>query len=137
MSLLRSLFFFAFAATLSACAQISVTDMSVKATMLTSGGDGPRYRRVPQKVFSQSDMVVFITTVEWKDIEKSAGSHDVSWKWFNNDKLVTIVKRTLVLKTTPYELWSNISGQSIGVGNNRVEFFIGDKLISTEVFSVQ
>jgi hypothetical protein len=124
-------------ALLSGCVTIPVADMNVKATILTAGGDGPRYKRVPQEIFTQADQINYLTTITWDDVESSAGRHKVVWKWYNNNKLVTVIERKYNFYTTPFELLGYISGLSIGNGRNKVELYIDDKLLTSKVFSVE
>jgi len=119
------------------CASIPVDQMNVKSTILTAGGEGPRFKRVPQEKFTQADQIVLYTVMDWADLEKSAGFHDVNWKWYNNDQLVRVVNRNLKFRRTPFTLWSYISGQSLGVGKNKVELYIDGKLIASQTFSVE
>jgi hypothetical protein len=125
------------AALLSACASIPVEQMNLRSTIVTAGGEGARPKRVPQREFKQEDLIFVIVSFEWADVEKSAGRHEVNWKWYNNDKLVTVVKRSHEFSVSPWELWSHISAQSLGSGSNKVELYVDDKLITTQAFTVQ
>jgi len=113
-----------------------VDEIKLKGSLLTAGGDGPRYKRVPQTTFTEADLIIFVSSVEWAGTE-SAGSHEAKWKWFNNDRLVTTVERHYNFYTSPFELFGHITGLSLGKGESRVEFYIDDKLFSQQPFVVE
>ncbi len=114
---------------------IPVERMRLTSVVLTTSAGGG-LPKSSQKRFTQSERIVLFTTVEWADLGKSAGKHEVAWKWYRNEKLVTVVKKTYVFHKSPLALWNAIAGSSMGQGHSKVEMYVDDKLITTERFEV-
>lgn len=127
----------AVALSFTACSSMPVEQLKVKSSLLTTGGDDARFKRVPLSSFSEEDRVFFVTTVEWADLEKSAGRHDVRWTWSSNGKVVTVLKREYVFNQTPFELLSTMPASALGKGPARVELQIDSKPFASTDFTVR
>lgn len=122
---------------LSGCVStIPIEKISYHNTVISTGGDGNRPKRINQDTFSVEDEIILLTTVRWEEVEKRAGLHQAVWKWYSNGALISVVKRSLDFYATPYELWSSMIATSLGPGNHRVELYIDDKLFDKQTFKV-
>ena len=61
----------------------------VSGTVLTKKEDAIQARRVPANVFSPADSVVCYVYFQWDEVTKQAGVHELAWRWYQDDKLVS------------------------------------------------
>ena len=110
---------------LSAC---SITP-HVTGTVLTKKEDAMLARRVPATVFTPADSVVCYVYFQWDEVTKDAGRHELTWRWYQDDKLVSQGGRSLHFRRTPYTTWTQRSAGSLGIGS----FSVATVLDGTEV----
>ena len=135
MSTIKTISIFSVLSLVLGCA-IPVDRMSVKTSFLSAAGEDISPNRIPQEEFTQADQIGFFTVMEWADVGEPAGLHEVTWKWYNNDRLVRVEKKEVEFSRTPYELWSYMRGESLGSGKNKVEVYIDGKRVASNKFSV-
>jgi hypothetical protein len=120
----------------SGVAAVTVDKLNKTSSFVTTGGDDLRFKRTPQKSFTLSDRLFLLTMVTWEPIDKGAGRHKVSWKWYSKDRLVSEINQKHNFKPTPFEFWATIPASALGVGEHKVELLIDDKLFDTQAFTV-
>jgi hypothetical protein len=113
---------------LLAIAGCSITP-HVSGTVLTKKEDAIQARRVPANVFSAADSVVCYVYFQWDEVTKEAGVHELAWRWYQDDKLVSQGEKRLHFKRTPYTTWTQRSAGSLGIGH----FSVATVLDGTEV----
>jgi hypothetical protein len=117
-------------------AAVGVDKLQKASSFVTTGGDDFRFKRTPQKVFTLSDRLFLLTLVTWEPIDKGAGRHKVSWKWYSKSTLVSEIKQKHNFKPTPFEFWATIPASALGAGEHKVELLIDDKLFDTQTFTI-
>jgi hypothetical protein len=123
-------------AMLASCATPGTTP-HVTNTVLTKTADLVTARRVPTRVFSTEDSVVCYVYFQWDDVTKEAGHHQVEWRWYQDDKLVSQSKKQLNFKRTPYTTWTARSAGSLGVGHFSVATVVDGQVASTSSFEIK
>jgi len=121
---------------LSASAAIDVDKLNKVSSFVTAGGEGANFKRVPQKTFAVGDRLIFLTIVTWEPIDKSAGRHKLTWRWYSKGTLISEIKQTHTFKPTPFELWATMLAAALGTGEHKVEVLIDGKLFDTQEFSI-
>lgn len=101
----------------------------VSGTVLTKKEDAMQARRVPATVFSPADSVVCYVYFQWDEVTKDAGVHQIAWRWYQDDKLVSQGEKRFHFKRTPFTAWSQRSAGSLGIG----DFSVATILDGTEV----
>lgn len=112
---------------------VPLEDIRIKHQVLT---ERSLPKRTPVEVFDLPDNIIFYTTLSWPKVEASAGYRQVRWKWYNNGELVASYENRIHLERSPWDVWGYISASSVGVGDNKVEMYIDDKLMSSATFKV-
>jgi hypothetical protein len=123
-------------AVLAGCATTGTTPR-VTNSVLTRTADLITARRVPTSVFSPEDSVVCYVYFQWDDVTKEAGYHDVEWRWYKDDRLVSQSKRRLHFKRTPYTTWTQRSAGSLGAGQFSVATVLDGAVVSTSNFEIR
>jgi hypothetical protein len=122
---------------LSGCAKsVSINEMKVVASFLTTGVEGPNPKRIPQTNFSTSDVLYYLTAIKWEPVGSNGGYHNVSWKWYANGSMVSEFKQSIFFKLTPYEIYSWYKAYMLGKGHQKVELYIDGKLFDTQEFEI-
>jgi hypothetical protein len=124
-----------FLAMLVGCATTATTPR-VTNTVLTKTADLVTARRVPTSVFAPEDSVVCYVYFQWDDATKEAGHHEVMWRWYQDDKLVSQSKKRLHFKRTPYTTWTARSAGSLGTGHFSVATLVDGTVVSTSSFEI-
>jgi hypothetical protein len=101
----------------------------VSGTVLTKKEDAILARRYPATVFSPADSVVCYVYFQWDEVTKEAGAHELAWRWYQDDKLVSQSEKRLHFRRTPYTTWTQRSAGSLGIGH----FSVATVLDGTEV----
>jgi hypothetical protein len=127
---------FAVAALTSACATTSTTP-HVTGTVLTRTADLVTARRVPTSEFSLEDSVVCYVYFAWDDATKEAGHHQIEWRWYQDDKLVSRSQKRSNFKRTPHTLWTSRTAGSLGAGHFSVATVIDGAVASTSNFEIR
>jgi len=116
---------------------IPVSDMELTSSILTTGGEGAAFKRIPQTgPFKLGDTIHLLTTLRWQDVESGAGVHEMVRKWYAGDELISRIKFQACFYRTPYEIRSQITASSSGAGSRRVELYIDDILFDQRDFEV-
>ncbi len=102
--------------------------------MLTKTADLITARRVPTSVFSTEDSVVCYVYFQWDVVTKEAGHHQVEWRWYQDDKLVSQSEKRLHFRRTPYTTWTSRSAGSLGAGHFAVATVLDGAVVSTSDF---
>ena len=123
-------------AMLAGCAT-SGTTPRVTNTVLTKTADLVTARRVPTSVFSLEDSVVCYVYFQWDDATKEAGSHEVAWRWYQDDKLVSQSKKRLHFKRTPFTTWTARAAGAFGPGQFSVSTVVDGAVVSTSHFEIR
>ena len=108
----------------------------VDGSTLTSGAALAAGKETPVSSFALDDSVRFITRFSWQPIDQPAGRHDVDFKWFKNDVLISKAIRMLSFAETPYSIFTTRSARSLGVGHFRVETWVDNNMVGTSDFDV-
>lgn len=119
-----------------ACAQLPVDKIKMTSSVLTAGGEGERFKRVPSKTFKQEDRIVYFANFTWENIDSGAGTHAVQWTWYANEKPVSKIKQNANFHTTPFEIWSHIPASVLGTGKHRLDVTIDEKAFDSKEFEV-
>lgn len=139
MKVLPKLVFFSLMillASIASSAALPVEKLKKVSSFVTAGGEGAAFKRTPQKEFAIGDTVIFLTTVSWEPIDKSAGTHKLIWRWYANGTLVSEIKKSAAFKPTPFELWARIYGSALGAGAHRAEVLIDGKVFDSQEFTI-
>lgn len=123
-------------AMLAGCATPGTTPR-VTNTVLTKTADLVTARRVPTSVFSPEDSVVCYVYFQWDDVAKEAGHHEVEWRWYQDDRLVSTSKKRLHFKRTPYTTWTARSAGGLGTGHFSVATLVDGAVVSTSNFEIR
>ena len=116
---------------------IPVSEMELTSSILTTGGEGAVFKRIPQSgSFKLEDIIHLLTTLRWEDVESGAGVHEMVHKWYAGEELISRIKFDACFYRTPYEIRSEITASSLGVGSHRVELYIDDILFDQRDFEV-
>ena len=116
---------------------IPVSEMKLTSSILTTGGEGVVFKRTPQTgPFRLGDTVHLLTTLRWQDVKSGAGEHEIVHKWYAGEELISRVRFRARFYRTPYEIRSQITASSLGVGNHRVELYIDGVLFDQRDFEV-
>ena len=92
---------------------------------------------VPQSHFSLQDTIRVAVYVTWPDASRGDGRHDVDWKWYRSDVLVSVTRRkTIDFESTPFTLWSRRVAASLGPGHYRVDTLIDGKVTASDDFTI-
>lgn len=121
---------------LAACATTGTT-LRVTNTVLTKSEDLVRARRVPTSVFSTEDSVFCFVYFQWDDATREAGYHNVEWRWYQDDRLVSKGKKQLHFKRTPYTVWTQRPAGALGVGHFSVATVVDGQVVSTSSFEIR
>jgi hypothetical protein len=90
------------------CSSIPVERMKPAGSILTTGGEGQRFKRVSQASFKPEDRIIFITNGTWEPVGEGAGAHDCVWQWYAGETMMSKVERRINFSSTPFEVWSAI-----------------------------
>jgi hypothetical protein len=121
----------------SGCATTpSATTPHVTSSVLTSGANLSSGKRVPVRTFSSQDFVVFLVDFQWGAVGESGGSHNVEWRWYQNDKLLSKGRNTLVFTSTPYTLRTTRAAATLGIGHFKVETVIDGNIAASSEFDI-
>jgi hypothetical protein len=123
-------------AMLVGCATTGTTPR-VTNTVLTRTADLITARRVPTSVFSPEDSVVCYVYFQWDDAAKEAGYHEVEWRWYQDNRLVSQSKRRLRFKRTPYTTWTQRPAGGLGAGHFSVTTVVDGAAVSTSDFEIR
>ncbi|MFH1717446.1 MAG: hypothetical protein ABIF19_08860 [Planctomycetota bacterium] len=116
---------------------IPVSEMKLTSSILTTGGEKTVFKRIPQTgPFKMEDTIHLLTTLRWRDVESGAGVHKVVHKWYAGEDLVSRIRFEACLYRTPYEIRSQITASSLGVGSHKVELYIDNILFDQRYFEV-
>ena len=119
------------------CAMIpSVTTPRVTSNVLTSGANLSSGKRIPAQTFSSQDFVVFLVDFQWDPVGQSGGSHDVEWRWYQNDKLLSNLRRPVMFTSTPYTLRTQRAAATLGIGHFRVETVVDGNIAASSEFDI-
>lgn len=118
------------------CATTSTTPR-VTNTVLTKTADLITARRVPTTVFSPEDSVVCYVYFQWDDATKDAGYHEVEWRWYQDDRLVSQSKKRMRFKRTPYTTWTLRAAGALGTGHFSVATLVDGAVASTTNFEIR
>jgi hypothetical protein len=105
-------------------------------TMMTSGANLSLGKRVPLQAFSQQDFVVQLADFAWDPVEMSGGKHDVVWRWYQDDRLLSQTAKSLDFNSTPNTLWTKRAASTLGSGHFRIETIIDGMVITTSEFDI-
>jgi hypothetical protein len=108
----------------------------VTGSVLTSAANLQQGKRVPVQAFTSQDFVNVLVDFQWDAVGQNAGSHDVQWLWYHDDKLVSKVEKNLLFKNTPYTLRSSRAAATLGVGHFKVEVLVDGTLASSSAFDI-
>lgn len=109
----------------------------VSGTVLTKKEDAIQARRVPATVFSPADSVVCYVYFQWDEVTKDAGLHQITWRWYQDDKLISQGEKRLHFKRTPYTTWTQRSAGSLGVGAFSVATVLDGNEVSRTNFVIR
>ncbi len=109
----------------------------VSGTVLTKKEDAILARRVPANVFSAADSVVCYVYFQWDEVTKDAGVHELAWRWYQEDKLVSQGEKRLHFKRTPYTTWTQRSAGSLGTGHFSVATVLDGTEVSRSNFEIR
>lgn len=116
---------------------IPVSDMELTSSILTTGGEGAVFKRTPQTgPFKLGDTIHLLTTLRWQDVKSGAGVHEMVHKWYAGEELISRIKFRACFYRTPYEIRSQITASSLGLGSHRVELYIDNVLFDQRDFEV-
>jgi len=118
------------------CATTGTTP-HVTNTVLTRTADVITARRVPTSLFSTEDSVVCYVYFQWDDVTREAGHHEVEWRWYKDDQLVSQTKRRLHFRHTPYTTWTQRAAGSLGPGHFSVATVVDGAVASTSNFEIR
>ena len=122
---------------LSACTAIPVNRLSAGTSMITSGGSTGKWQEIPMSTIQLKDPVFMVTYITWEPVDESAGSHDATWAWYRDGKVVyRCASGTLPFKKTPFRLWCKTQAAGLGVGHFRVELSVDGVTVSTKEFDI-
>lgn len=105
-------------------------------TMLTSGASLAAGKRVPVQAFDQRDFVVQLADFAWEPADMGAGKHDVVWRWYQDDRLLSQTAKSLDFNSTPYTLWTRRAASTLGFGHFRVETMIDGMVVTASEFDI-
>ena len=105
-------------------------------SLVTTGGDDHRFKRIPESQIRMESRVFYVTTIAWEPVTAKAGRHKVMWRWFANGTLVSEIKQTHTFYPTPFEFYTHIPATALGVGKHRVELLIDKKSFDSLEFEV-
>jgi hypothetical protein len=108
----------------------------VTGTVLTKKEDVVQARRVATTVFSPEDLVVCYVYFQWDEVTRGAGVHHVSWRWYQDGKLVSQSEKRLHFRRTPYTTWTQRSAGSLGIGRFAVATVLDGKEVSRTDFEI-
>ena len=109
----------------------------VSGTVLTKKEDAILARRVPATVFSPADSVVCYVYFQWDEVTKEAGAHELAWRWYQDDKLVSQSEKRLHFRRTPYTTWTQRSAGSLGIGHFSVATVLDGAEVSRTNFEIR
>jgi TonB family protein len=122
---------------LQGCSSVPADQLVPGTSMITVGGASSKWEEIPMKTVELKSLVYMVTYVQWPDVTRSAGSHDIDWNWYKGGKLVnTCASRGLELKKSPYRLWCRVQAAGLGVGHIRVEMTIDGRNMATSEFDI-
>ena len=108
----------------------------VTSSVLTSGASLSSGKRTPVQTFSSQDFVVFLVDFQWTPVGESGGSHDVEWRWYQNDKLLSKSRGVLVFTSTPYTLRTQRAAATLGIGRFKVETVVDGNIAASSEFNI-
>lgn len=105
-------------------------------SLVTTGGDDLRFKRVPESQIKLDSRVFYVTTIAWEPVTAKAGRHKVMWRWYANGTLVSEIKQTHTFYPTPFEFFAHIPATALGIGKHKVELLIDKKIFDALEFEV-
>jgi hypothetical protein len=105
-------------------------------SLVTTGGDDLRFKRIPESQIKLESRVFYVTTIAWEPVTAKAGRHKVMWRWYANGTLVSEIKQAHTFYPTPFEFFTHIPATALGVGRHKVELLIDKKSFDAVEFEV-
>ncbi len=104
-------------------------------SLTTRVGNQPFWDRA-QHTFFRTDTVYFHTVATWGRRNRSAGLHQIVWKWYTNGHLISDHWQQLMFPHAPYQVFGSMPGNELGGGHHHVEVYIDDQLFDSADFDV-
>ncbi|MGY8565106.1 hypothetical protein L0938_17000 [Paracidovorax citrulli] len=120
----------------AAAAKLDVSELKKRTSLVTTGGDQDKFKRLATTKFGLEERIVYITGITWEPIDAGAGRHKIRWRWYSGDTAISELKQTVNFTSTPFETIGTIPASVLGEGDHRVELYIDDALFDTTRFSV-
>jgi len=90
----------------------------------------------PATSFSIKDHIYYFTEVSWDDPHSPAGTHQLSYKWYNGSQIAFSFESAREFPSLP-NFWSAwISGSHLGTGHHKVELYVDDALFDSQDFDI-
>jgi len=74
---------------------------------------------------------------QWDDVTKEAGHHEVVWRWYQDDRLVSQTQKRMHFKHTPYTTWTQRAAGGLGIGHFSVATVVDGTVVSTSTFDIR
>lgn len=122
---------------LVACATTPSTTPHAVNAVLTTEYNQKLAKRIAIREFSLEDSVVSIVDFQWTDVSRSAGEHNVEWRWYKEGTLVSKTAKNLNFKGSPYTTWTRRAAGSFGPGHFSVATVVDGQVASTSEFDIK
>jgi hypothetical protein len=81
--------------------------------------------------------VVCYVYFAWDDATREAGHHQLEWRWYQDDKLVSRSQKRSNFKRTPHALWTSRAAGSLGARHFSVATVVDGAIASTSYFEIR
>ena len=123
-------------AALQGCSTVGVDQMTSTGGMVTSARNGYPFDETPVKRISQRDSLVVISHIQSDPLVNNAGTHAVSWTWYENGKVVAVRDKDVKFDQTPFRLFWRMPAGNFAPGHYRVTVAIDHKVIDTQEYDI-
>jgi hypothetical protein len=105
-------------------------------TLLTSAAHLKNAQHEPLSTFTQEDVVVFQVVLTWEPAHESGGVHTVQWRWYQDQRLVSVSDRKVTFDRSPYTLSMKRPAAMLGSGQFAVALLVDGALAGASPFEV-
>ena len=96
-----------------------------------------RGKRAVRDSFGLEDVIRYYVDLQWDDVSKSAGRHEVEWNWYAGGRLVSSNSKVMHMNVAPFEVWTTRAASALGTGAFRVETKVDGLVVATHSFIIK